>query len=133
MGAVSIAGLASVAMTVLTVAWFAVFGIPRPEEARDLLMSPFYLVFSQLVFCTFQIAGGSFSAWLSRDRQLFSALGAGLLCSTYSLLQCILAIVQPLPLSGWSAAASIVLPIPACLMGGAVMKRALGLKAPGTK
>lgn len=96
-------------------------GVAPQDLFRYTLQSQAYLAtFHILGFLTI-IPGGFWAARLGQSRQMSNAAFTGLLYSIYVILGSIAPF--PIPIPRWSFLLSIVIPLVACITGGAIYQR----------
>jgi hypothetical protein len=92
-------------------------GVPTDQLYVRLCESPFYLGLAHLLgFCALT-PGGYWAIRLDSERKLASAFWAGLAYAVFCLSTFMVPYSQPFPL--WSNVLSLIIPIPAYLLGGA--------------
>jgi hypothetical protein len=96
-------------------------GVPTQDLVARVYQSTGFILFGHAVafFCC--SAGGYWSARLSRDRHLSAALAAGVLLSLLTVVVLLIPYSSPLP--AWSNVASVIVPVPAFLLGASWWQR----------
>ena len=90
-------------------------GVPGNESYARAYESTPYLVFAHLVGFLCLLPGGLWTARLSANTSVRHALYAGLLVTLFALIGNLVPYYLPIPF--WSKIASVLLPIPAFLIG----------------
>jgi hypothetical protein len=90
-------------------------GVPSQELYSRAYQSTAYLIFAQSVALLTIIPGGYWCARLSPRNAMVNALLAGLLLSLFAFAQLLIPYEVPNPT--WSRIASVVIPVPAFLLG----------------
>jgi hypothetical protein len=96
-------------------------GVPAQEIYSRAYQSTGYLIFAHLLGLICLVPGGYWTARFSTERQLGNAVFAGILLSLFSLLQTFVPYNTPIPL--WSQLASVLIPVPAYLLGAYIWRR----------
>lgn len=123
---------ATLFVTVWVYLWgLSAAGVPDADLYTRAYESTWYLLFAHLVGLLSLLPGGYWSARLSTERHLFHAMLAGLIISGFSLLQCTFPYELPIPL--WSMIVSVVVPIPAFLLGAMWERRAASQDFEGSR
>jgi ABC-type methionine transport system permease subunit len=97
-------------------------GVPGNESYARAYESTPYLVFAHLVGFLCLLPGGLWIARLSAHTSIRHALYAGLLVALFSLIGNLVPYYLPIPF--WSKVASVLLPVPAFILGARLHTRA---------
>jgi hypothetical protein len=97
-------------------------GIPGNDAFARAYESTRYLVFAHLVGFLCLVPGGLWAARLSETSHIRNATLAGLLVAGFALLGNLVPYYLPIPL--WSRVASVLLPVPAFVVGAVLQRRA---------
>src|SRR5262249_36777958 len=84
--------------------------------------STLYLVFAHLVGFLCLLPGGLWAAKLSTSSQIRNAVLAGVLVAAFAFLGNLVPYSLPIPF--WSRVASVLLPVPAFILGAMLQRRA---------
>jgi hypothetical protein len=99
-------------------------GVPSAQLYVRAYQSTGYLLFAHLAGAAACLPGGYWAARLSESRPVRNAIIAGCLVSLLAL--CAYVVPYELPGPFWSHAASVILPIPAFLLGALWRQRGVG-------
>ena len=106
----------------LAYAWVLLLtGVPIQELYAREAQSVGFLAFAHVVGFACLVPGGVWSARISPATPSFTAVMAGLLVSIFAISQFLVPYETPVPM--WSRVASVVLPIPAFLLGSLWQQR----------
>lgn len=97
-------------------------GVPGNDAYARAYESMPYLVFAHLVGFLCLVPGGVWAAKLSSNSHIRNAALAGLLVAVFALLGNLVPYYLPVPV--WSRVASVLLPLPAFLLGAVLQRRA---------
>jgi len=97
-------------------------GVPGKDAYARAYESTSYLVFAHFVGFLCLIPGGLWAAKLSASSHVRNAVSGGVLVAAFALLTNFLPYYLPIPL--WSRIASVLLPVPAFVVGALLQRRA---------
>jgi hypothetical protein len=98
-------------------------GVPGNESYARAYESTPYILFAHLVGFLCLLPGGLWTARLSANTSVRHALYAGLLVTLFALISNLVPYYLPIPF--WSRVASVLLPVPAFLLGARLHKHAV--------
>ncbi|MCR6480699.1 hypothetical protein NU688_31410 [Variovorax sp. ZS18.2.2] len=96
-------------------------GVPGNESYARAYESTSYLLFAHVVGFLCLLPGGLWAAKLSESSHIRNAVVAGALVAAFVLLGNLVPYSLPIPL--WSRVASVVLPVPAFILGAMLQRR----------
>ena len=103
-------------VTALVVLWALIAqGVAAQQAYARLYELTWYILFAHALGALCLAYGGYWSARLSKSKPRRNALWSGLLALAFSLLQILLPYELPIP--AWSNALSLLVPVPAFLLG----------------